>query len=88
MATYKGLQVFVQETDSEHRGYFEAARRGELVVQHCLSCGMLRGSVGAACPFCMSLEWDWQQVSGKGVINDSIHRPNILYRILLGILPF
>jgi len=28
------------------------------------------------------------QVNGKGVINDSIHRPNILYRILLGILPF
>ncbi len=28
------------------------------------------------------------QVSGKGVINDSIHRPNILYRILLGLLPF
>jgi len=68
MATYKGLQVFVQETDSEHRGYFEAARQGELVVQHCLSCGLLRGSVGAACPFCTSLEWDWQAVSGKGVI--------------------
>ncbi len=28
------------------------------------------------------------QVNGKGVINDTIHRPNILYRILLGILPF
>jgi flagellar L-ring protein precursor FlgH len=28
------------------------------------------------------------QVNGKGVINDSIHRPNILYRILLGLLPF
>lgn len=28
------------------------------------------------------------QVNGKGVINDSIHRPNILYRLLLGILPF
>jgi flagellar L-ring protein precursor FlgH len=28
------------------------------------------------------------QVNGKGVIGDSIHRPNILYRILLGILPF
>jgi flagellar L-ring protein FlgH len=28
------------------------------------------------------------QVNGKGVVNDSIHRPNILYRILLGILPF
>jgi flagellar L-ring protein precursor FlgH len=28
------------------------------------------------------------QVSGKGVIGDSVRRPNILYRILLGILPF
>jgi flagellar L-ring protein FlgH len=28
------------------------------------------------------------QVNGKGVVNDSIRRPNILYRILLGILPF
>jgi len=27
-------------------------------------------------------------VSGKGVVNDAIHRPNFLYRLLLGILPF
>ncbi len=28
------------------------------------------------------------KINGKGVVNDVIHRPNILYRILLGILPF
>jgi flagellar L-ring protein FlgH len=28
------------------------------------------------------------KVSGKGVVNDSVRRPNILYRILMGILPF
>lgn len=28
------------------------------------------------------------KVNGKGVINDSVRRPNILYRILMGILPF
>jgi flagellar L-ring protein precursor FlgH len=28
------------------------------------------------------------KINGRGVVNDSIHRPNILYRILLGILPF
>jgi flagellar L-ring protein precursor FlgH len=28
------------------------------------------------------------QVNGKGVVNDSIHRPNFLYRLILGILPF
>jgi flagellar L-ring protein precursor FlgH len=28
------------------------------------------------------------KIDGKGVVNDSIRRPNFLYRILLGILPF
>ena len=28
------------------------------------------------------------QVDGKGVVNDAIRRPNFLYRLLLGILPF
>ena len=28
------------------------------------------------------------KVSGKGVVNDSVRRPNMLYRILMGILPF
>jgi flagellar L-ring protein precursor FlgH len=28
------------------------------------------------------------QVTGKGVVNDAVRRPNILYRLLLGILPF
>ena len=28
------------------------------------------------------------KVNGKGVINDSIRRPNLLYRILMGIMPF
>jgi uncharacterized OB-fold protein len=29
---------------------------------------MLRGAIGAACPFCTSTAWAWQQVSGKGTI--------------------
>ncbi len=28
------------------------------------------------------------QVNGKGIVNDAVHRPNILYRLLLGLLPF
>jgi flagellar L-ring protein precursor FlgH len=28
------------------------------------------------------------KINGKGVVNDSIHRPNFLYRLLLGVLPF
>ena len=28
------------------------------------------------------------RVNGKGVVGDAIRRPNILYRILMGLLPF
>ena len=28
------------------------------------------------------------QLNGKGLVSDAIRRPNIIYRILLGILPF
>lgn len=28
------------------------------------------------------------KINGKGVVNDSIRRPNFLYRLLLGVLPF
>jgi flagellar L-ring protein precursor FlgH len=28
------------------------------------------------------------KIDGKGVVNDAIRRPNILYRLLLGLLPF
>lgn len=68
MAIYKGMDLVVSATDSEHRGYFEEARRGRLVVQHCDACGMLRGAVGAACPFCTSRSWSWHEVSGYGSI--------------------
>lgn len=68
MGSYKGMQLVIRPTDSEHRGYFEEARKHRLVVQHCDACGMLRGAIGAACPFCTSLDWSWHPVSGKGEI--------------------
>ncbi len=68
MAEYMNLILEVQPTDSEHRGYYEAARQGRLVVQRCGSCTLLRGIIGAACPFCTSGDWTWEPVSGKGTI--------------------
>jgi uncharacterized OB-fold protein len=68
VATYMGLELAVVSTDSEHRGYFEAAKARQLVVQRCRLCGLLRGSIGAACPFCTSGDWEWQKVSGRGTV--------------------
>lgn len=68
MPTFDRLKLAITPTDSEHRGFYEHAKAGRLVVQRCGDCGLLRGAIGAACPFCTSLAWEWHEVSGKGVI--------------------
>ena len=66
--TYRGITLSIPDNDSEYKGYFEAAGEGRLVVKKCADCGLLRGEPGPACPWCTSINWEWQQVSGKGTI--------------------
>jgi hypothetical protein len=65
---YRDMQLIVPENDTEFLGYFEAARQHKLVMKKCTTCGLMRYPPGAGCPWCMSLDWTWQEVSGKGTI--------------------
>ncbi len=65
---YKGQGINITDNDSEYKGYFDAASEHKLVVKKCQDCGMLRGEPGPGCPWCTSLKWEWQEVSGKGTI--------------------
>ena len=65
---YRGQQFDISDSDTEYKGYFEAAADHRLVVKKCLDCGLLRGEPGPGCPWCTSLQWEWNQVSGKGTI--------------------
>ena len=68
MPEYKGLNLVILPQDSEYQGYFEAARRHRLALQKCGQCGLLRYPPGCGCPWCGSMEYAWQEVSGKGTI--------------------
>ena len=65
---YRGQQIDISDSDTEYKGYFEAAADHRLVVKKCLDCGLWRGEPGPGCPWCTSLQWEWNQVSGKGTI--------------------
>jgi hypothetical protein len=65
---YRGMQLMVPENESEFLGYFEAARQHKLVLKKCASCSLMRYPPGSGCPWCMSIDWTWQEVSGKGTI--------------------
>jgi uncharacterized OB-fold protein len=49
-------------------GFWEAARRGQLVVQACGDCGRRVMPPRPMCPACRSVDRRWQPVSGRGTI--------------------
>jgi uncharacterized OB-fold protein len=49
-------------------GFLEGARRGELRIQACGSCGRLRHPPRPLCPWCGAAQPRWRTVSGRGVV--------------------
>ena len=57
--------------------YWDAAQKGELVMQFCPSCSQSTFPPRAHCPDCGCAELKWQAVSGRGTIYSYTiaHRP-------------
>ena len=49
-------------------GFWDAARRHELVIQRCAKCGRFRHYPQVLCPECWSGKWSWEPVSGRGTV--------------------
>jgi uncharacterized OB-fold protein len=54
--------------DDDSAPFWEAARRGELVMQGCGNCGRLRFPPRPMCPYCQSVDVTWSPMSGRGTI--------------------
>jgi uncharacterized OB-fold protein/acyl dehydratase len=59
--------------------FFEGAKQGKLLIQHCVSCGRLRHPPRPMCDVCHSLEWDTVEASGRGVVYSFVvnHHPQV-----------
>ena len=66
---YRGMALLIPDNDSEWKEFYEHARAHRLVVRKCTACGLMRYPALHACPWCMSLGWSWQTLSGKGTIH-------------------
>src|SRR5262245_23022247 len=67
---YRGMNLVIPENDSEWREYFKLARqRHAISLRACAQCNLMRYPPTHACPWCQSLDWKWQEVSGKGTIH-------------------
>jgi uncharacterized OB-fold protein len=54
------------EDDRDTAGFWEAARRRELVVRACSSCGTVLHLPTAYCHSCGSWDGEWRPVAGRG----------------------
>jgi uncharacterized OB-fold protein len=58
----------VPEPDGLSRPYWEAARRGELMVQRCRACRAWQWGPEWICHACLSFDMDWEPIEGRGQI--------------------
>jgi uncharacterized OB-fold protein/acyl dehydratase len=59
--------------------FWEAVEAGELRIQRCAKCQVLRHPPGPMCPHCHSMEWDTQRMSGRGAVYSFVvaHHPPV-----------
>jgi uncharacterized OB-fold protein len=65
---YRGMTLIVPDNDSEWTEFYVHARAHRLVVRKCAECGLMRYPPMHTCPWCMTLGWTWQELSGRGTI--------------------
>ena len=56
------------EITDANRGFWDGARDHRLCLQVCRSCGHIRYPVAAACPQCLSDDFAWEPMSGRGTV--------------------
>ncbi len=56
------------QIDEMTRPYWEYCKNHELRMQKCSNCGYIRFPVSTVCPHCLSMEYEWTPLSGKGTV--------------------
>ena len=66
-------------TDQETEPFWEACRRGQLLVQRCGACGHVYAYARPFCPACWSEDVAWVEASGRGTLYtwSTVHRNDL-----------
>jgi uncharacterized OB-fold protein len=56
------------QIDEVNRPFWEATRRGELQLQRCKDCRYVWYPAGTNCPKCLSTNFEWSAMSGRGTV--------------------
>ncbi len=71
----------------EAQPFFDALGEGRLVIQRCTSCGVLLHPPRAMCNVCRGTDFDWQAMSGEGVVYSYVVTHQAVHPALTGHTP-
>lgn len=54
--------------NDENRPFWKACRAGRLTMQQCAKCAHIRFPISPFCPRCLSNEFSWSDLSGRGTV--------------------
>jgi uncharacterized OB-fold protein len=74
--------------DGVDAGFWEAAARHELVIQRCSDCGLMRHPPQFICAGCLSMNFEWAPLSGRGAIYSYMNVNHAAHPALAGRVPF
>jgi len=63
-----GAQIPLPHVHPWNRPFFEGGLAGKLTLQKCRNCGEIVYYPRVACPECLSTEYDWVDLSGRGTV--------------------
>lgn len=72
----------------DNQPYWDALKRGELLVQRCADCGALQYPPRPMCSQCASFEREWTPVSGRGVVYSYVVTHQAVHPSYEGHLPY
>ena len=84
--TLQPLPIPVPSIDNQ--AFWEACNRGEVVIQHCARCDVLRHPPRPMCPGCRSKELGWKKVSGLGTVYSYTVTHQAIHPSLRGRVPW
>jgi uncharacterized OB-fold protein len=58
--------------------FFDGAREGKLMLQHCTACNEWSFPVRERCPHCFAAKLEWRQASGRG----SLYTFTIMHQVM------
>jgi len=83
-----GMTLSISALDHDNAAYFGYCAKGELRLQRCRPCGLIRAPPGPACPWCAASDFEWVSLNGRGKVYSYTEVRHAVQPAFLPYLPY